>query len=75
MCRGSHKRAGQGRIDLSGRSLPQPDLATDLAHTHVIVFEGLTQVKSYIFISSRPLPAVLAEHPPPPADDAPTTPA
>ena len=50
MCRGSHKRAGQGRIDLSGRSLPQPDLATDLAHTHVIVFEGLTQVKSYIFI-------------------------
>ena len=31
-CRGSHKRAGHGRVDLTGRSLPQLDLATDLAH-------------------------------------------
>ena len=30
MCRGSHKRAGHWRVDLTGRSLPHLDLATDL---------------------------------------------
>ena len=40
MCRGSHKRAGHGRVDLTGRSLPQLDLATDLAHTQVVVLQG-----------------------------------